>query len=385
MPLRILHVISQIGLGGCELQLLELCRRHDPARWHLGVFYYAPNPDNMVDEFTRSGVELFYVNKFSMSLPSFLLGMAGVIRQFRPDVIHTWQRSPNLWGRAVGLACGCTRLVASDRTMRPQYDSLFWPAVEMLLVPFTIRLGNSWAVARHVQKLLSLPRQRLRVIHNAVDLPDRDRQADRADVRKELHLPDEQKLVLTVGRLYQAKDYPTLFRAAAEIVPHRPDVTFLCAGHGAEQDALAQLHRQMGLGDRLHLLGLRRDVPRLMSAADVFCLPSQWEGFPNALAEAMASGLPAISTAFKGAREIVRDGQTGLVVPVGDHRAVASAIMRLLSDDALRSSLALAGRQWVREHLSWPRLLGEMDSLYRSLVKGKPVPEFASAGRLYDK
>jgi glycosyltransferase involved in cell wall biosynthesis len=117
-----------------------------------------------------------------------------------------------------------------------------------------------------------------------------------------------------------------------------------------------------------------------MSAADVFCLASQWEGFPNALAEAMASGLPAISTAFKGVREIVLDGQTGLVVPVSDHQAIASAVIRLLSDDALRSSLASAGRQWVAEHLSWPRLLGEMDSLYRAMVEGKAVPTPAVPG-----
>jgi glycosyltransferase involved in cell wall biosynthesis len=281
MPLRILHVIGQIGLGGCELQLLELCRRHDPAKWHIGVCYYSHDPEDLVEEFTETGIDLFYIDKCGMSLPSFLLGMAGVIRQFRPDVIHTWQRSPNLWGRVVGLACGCSHLVASDRTMRPQYDSMFWPAVEMLLAPFTIRLGNSWAVARRVQQLLSLPRQRIGVIHNAVELPVRDRHADRASVREELNLPQGQKLVLTVGRLYQAKDYPTLFQAAAEVVPHRPDVTFLCAGHGPEQDSLAQLHRKMNLGDRLRLLGLRRDVPRLMSAADVFCLASQWEGFPN--------------------------------------------------------------------------------------------------------
>ena len=196
--------------------------------------------------------------------------------------------------------------------------------------------GQQQGQRQRVRGFLGVRDQRMKVLYNAVDPPNRNVQADRAEVRRELGLGPEQKLVLMVGRLTEAKDHPTLFCAAQRVLAIDPPVTFLCAGHGELEAALRRELAERKLTDRVRLLGLRRDVPRLLSAADVFCLTSRFEGFPNAVAEAMAAGLPVVCTRFEGVEEVVQDGRTGLLVGVGDDEALARRVGELLAEPCAR-------------------------------------------------
>ena len=114
MPTRILYFIGQIGVGGCEKQLLETVRRTGRDRQY-GLCYYSPNPDNMVGQFTEAGTRLFYVDKFGgASAWQFFRSLRKTIRQFQPDLIHTWLYSANFWGRLAGRSLGYHRLIASE-------------------------------------------------------------------------------------------------------------------------------------------------------------------------------------------------------------------------------------------------------------------------------
>ncbi|HUT59153.1 MAG TPA: glycosyltransferase [Phycisphaerae bacterium] len=370
MAVRVLHIIGQIAVGGAEIQLLGLCRRIDKGRFPMAVCYYDPNPDNMVEEFAASGVELHYVDKPNLSAWGLIGQLRGVIRSFEPDVIHTWQYSPNFWGRLAAWTCGCKRLVAAERTSRV-LRSRAMRCLEKLVGRRTIWLVNSHAVADAVRQVVRVPTERIRVIHNAVELPPRDRSADRAEVRSELGLLADQPIVLSVGRLTEAKNYPMLFRAARIVLSRRPDVRFLIAGQGEDEGKLRALHEQLGLGEFVRLLGLRRDVPRLLSAADAFCLSSLWEGFPNCLLEAMAAGLPVVSAAFPGVEEFFLPDRTGLMVNVDDHESLAAAILRLLDDRDLASGCGRAAQEWVQGRFSWPKLVANMEALYNDCMKGR--------------
>ena len=369
MSTRILHVIGQIGVGGCEKQLLELIRRSDRERYQYGLCYYSPNPDNMVGQFMEAGAQLFYVDKFGESSTTrrFFRSLRRTIREFHPDLVHTWLYSENFWGRLAGRSLGLRRLIASERSIMTPYP-LGARAVERLL-RCTTWTANSLACAERVRGLLGVRAQRMNVLYNAVELPARDVQADRADVRRELGLGSEQRLVLMVGRLTAAKDYPTLFRAARRVCACEPQVTFLCAGHGDLEAALRQELTEHKLIDRVRLLGLRRDIPRLLSAADVFCLSSRFEGFSNAVAEAMAAGLPVVCTRFEGVGEVIQDGCTGLLVGVGDDEAMARKVLELLADAGARERLGQSAREWVRQNLSWDRLLRQIDDLYHNVLE----------------
>src|SRR5206468_35244 len=129
--------------------------------------------------------------------------------------------------------------------------------------------------------------------------------------------PIDARVVLSVGRLTAAKNYEMLFRIA-ERCRGANQAHFFIAGHGELEQELKTMAARMSVLDRVHFLGLRRDVPALLASADVFCYTSRFEGFPNALLEAMAAGLPIFTTRFTGVEEIIEDGATGLIVPQDD-------------------------------------------------------------------
>jgi len=369
---RVLHIIGQIGVGGCERQLLELCRRMDRGTFESGVCYDSPDPQNTPEAFEHAGVRLYYVNKFGgISLWRFFLTLRGFIRDFRPDIIHTWQYSPNCWGRLAGLSCGYTGFICSERSATRFPTAL--RAFEMVFGRRTLYVVNTKAVADALRRSTGCPRDRIRVVYNAVEMPAIEGERARREVRAELGLPPEVPLVLTVGRLTRAKNYPMFFRVARRVLQERPEVVFLAAGHGEEEARLRALHERMGLGPSVRMLGLRRDVPRLMAAADVFCLCSDWEGFPNVLVEAMASGLPVVTTDFAGVREILdKDGtRMGVLVDRNRDDQMSARVLDLLCDAAGRQDLGRKGREYVSQRFSWSRLTQEMERLYSDFLRGR--------------
>ncbi|OJW28115.1 MAG: glycosyltransferase family 1 protein [Rhodospirillales bacterium 69-11] len=168
--------------------------------------------------------------------------------------------------------------------------------------------------------------------------------AARARVRAELGTPEERVVILAVSRLVWHKGYPEL----AAAIPKLPDVELWVVGERLDSDRgpdMAALLRNAGLGDRLKLLGYREDVPALMAAADVFTLPSHFEGLPMSVIEAMLTGLPVVATDVRGPAEQVMPGETGLLVPPADAAALADALGRLARDPDLRARMGAAGRR----------------------------------------
>jgi glycosyltransferase involved in cell wall biosynthesis len=371
LPVRILHIVGQLGIGGCERQLTELCRRLPPSRFQTSIAYFYRTAEFRAEDFEVPGTDLVFIDKSRMTLPGFFSALRRTLKDYRPDIIHTWQYSPNWWGRVAGMTCGFRRFVACERTARHLYGRLPRLA-ERWLGPHTVWVANSRAVARGLASSLPLRIEDIRVIYNAVADPTEDRAACRAAIRAEFGFAPDQPVVLSVGRLADTKNYPMLYRTARSVLSQRPDVRFLVAGHGPLQENLERLGRELDLGDRLRLLGLRYDVPRLMAAADVFCLCSRWEGFPNVLAEAMAAGLPAVTARFPGVEEVAEDGRTALVVDLDDAEMMAARVQELLADPARRQTLADAAHDHVRREFSWPALVGRMESLYEA-VAGSPI------------
>jgi glycosyltransferase involved in cell wall biosynthesis len=165
----------------------------------------------------------------------------------------------------------------------------------------------------------------------------------RAQVRGALGVPEAAVVVLAVSRLVWHKGYPELARAMAAL----PDAELWVAGERLASDRgpdMAALLRGAGLGERLRLLGYREDVPAVLAAADIFVLPSRFEGLPMSVIEAMLTGLPVVAAAVRGPAEQVVAEETGLLVPPGDAAALAGALGRLVADPALRARMGQAGR-----------------------------------------
>jgi glycosyltransferase involved in cell wall biosynthesis len=214
--------------------------------------------------------------------------------------------------------------------------------------------------------------RRLIVLPNGVDVETWKPDASvRTALRRELGLEDE-FLWIAVGRLEPVKDYPALLRAFA----HLPEsARLIIAGSGPLQDELLQLSTRLGLEKRVRFLGFQADVLRWLQVADAFVLCSLWEGLPMSLLEAAACALPAVATDIPGIGEVLVDGQTGLLAPVGDIEILA-AKMRALMQTPLqkRAEMGLRARQSVVERFSLEAILDRWEAEYRNRLARNPQP-----------
>jgi glycosyltransferase involved in cell wall biosynthesis len=206
-------------------------------------------------------------------------------------------------------------------------------------------------------------------ISNGVDVRRYDLSVDKKRIRQQLGIEPDSRLMVTVGRLTTQKGHCYLITAAAAVVSHYPDAHFLFIGDGELKETLQAQAKALDISEHIHFLGVRNDVPYILAAADLFVLPSLWEGLSIALLEAMASGKPIVATAVSGTTQTMTHGETGLMIPPRDSRALADAIIRLLSDPAQAQAMGQAAKQHVTMNFSAQKQADEHLALYRRLLR----------------
>lgn len=225
--------------------------------------------------------------------------------------------------------------------------------------------------------------QRVKIVYNGVDLDafgDKNEKSNR--VRRELGVADDAFLVLQVARLDTIKDHATAIRALATAIERYPAMRLLVVGDGPEREPIAAAIRQAGLMSQVTMLGQRNDVRRLLATADAFLLTSVSEGIPVTIIEAMAAGVPVVSTAVGGITEIIEDGVTGLLAPARDSDRLATALARLAADRELCRRLSQAARLRAETQFSEQQMVESYAALYDSMLAGLPAaaPRLLAAG-----
>jgi len=174
-------------------------------------------------------------------------------------------------------------------------------------------------------------------------------------------------VIAVVANMYSpVKGHAHLIAAANSVCSALPETIFLLIGDGRERSKLEQLAREAGLENNFLFIGHRKDVPELLACCNLAVLPSEAEAMPNALLEAMASGLPVVATRVGGNLEVIEDGKNGLLVPPRDPQALAVAIQRMLHDPLFAARLARAGQEQVRSRFSFDHLIAEFERLYQN-------------------
>jgi len=377
-PYRVAYVIGGLGKGGAEYQLYELLRHLDRRRFAPGVFVLAPG-GWWVEPIRALGVPVEEIPRRGPADVRRLARLRASLRRFAPHLLHAILWSGNSYGRLAALGLGIPVVIAAERVVTPYRG---WQVmVERALDRVTDGyLVNCEAIAAWQVERKRLPREKIEVIPNGIDLGRLPPfSLDRRAARSAAGLRRDRRLVAGVGRLDAQKDFPTFLRAAAMIAAEVPDVDFLVVGEGGERAALEALARRLGLGARVVFTGLRHDVPRLLAAVDVFALTSLYEGFPNVLLEAMATGAVAVATDVGGCRELVTSGETGLLVPPRAPAAVAAAVGRVLRDPALARRLATAARQRVEGTFSIDVMARRTMDAYLRRLHATRVPATVAA------
>jgi glycosyltransferase involved in cell wall biosynthesis len=295
--------------------------------------------------------------------------LVNVFRSLRPTIVHTHNPKPGVYGRIAARLAGVPIVVNTVHGLYAQPDDRWSKRAAVYTAERVAAVCSNAELVQNVEDLgtlrrLGVPSRRLVLLGNGIDLqrfdPATVSAAERECARKELGaLGGDDVVVGSVGRLVREKGFVELFEAAGRVRDRTPTSRFAVIGgeepNKADGLGADDLGRARKAGVRL--LGERDDVVRLYAGMDVVVLPSHREGFPRVPMEAAAMGIPVVATNIRGCRQVVDDGETGSLVPVGDVDALAAAIDRLASDAALRHRLGAAGRTKARAEFDQQRCI----------------------------
>lgn len=297
--------------------------------------------------------------------------LADHLRRERFDVVHAHQYGPFFYSAMARHFGARSPIVLTEHGREfPDNTSRTHHVANRLLLR---RRDRVVGVGSEVRRVLidkeGFPAGRVEVVSNGIDLSSyADEGSDREAVRREIGIHPGDLVIAQVARMVPIKDHATAIRALEHLVGGHRDARLIIIGDGPEAGSIGAMIRDRGLDAHVRMLGRRWDVPRLLGAADLALLTSVSEGIPLSLIEAMAAGLPVVSTDVGGVPEVVLDGETGLLAPSGDDGALAGHLLRLAQDQGLRKRLGRAGRVRAFEMFSEDRMVAEYDRMYREVA-----------------
>jgi glycosyltransferase involved in cell wall biosynthesis len=374
--IKVTHVITALPRGGAQSVLFQLLERMDKSRFDMDVVSLA-DQGVVGQKIAELGVPVKALNMGRrFPNPVKILRLARWLRIRKPDLVQTWLYHGDLVGGLAARLAG--RLVLwnlrqSDLDPRSTRRATMLTAKTCArlsrIVPRTIVCCSE--ASREVHTGLGYDGERMTVIGNGVDL-DRYRPDTTAGaaLRKEIGVNEGARLVGLVARFHPQKDHQTFLTAAAQVCAHVDDVHFVLCGEDVDDSnaVLGDLIRQTGFADRFHLLGVRDDIPQVTGAFDLAMSSSSYgEGFPNVLLEAMACGVPCVTTDVGDSARIA--GSTGWVTPPGDAKALAAALAQALAlSPSELAAKATAARARAEEAHSISRMIQAYEGLYEATV-----------------
>lgn len=374
---NVLFIITGLSTGGAENMLLKLLERLDRTRFRPMVISLTTKGE-IGPRIATLGIPVVVLG-LHPSLPNPLLffRLVKFIRQFKPDIVHTWMYHADLLGCFAARIAGIQRVVwgvhhsnlSTDCNKRTTLTVVWLCALLSRWLPSHILSCSERA--RDVHAAIGYAAHKMSVIPNGFDLhrfaPD---SSARIAVRQELDLDVQTPLIGLIGRFDPQKNHLGFVKAAQKVNLQRPDVHFLLAGTGIElsNQVLLAAIEQAGLSRHFHLLGRRDDVPRLMSSLDLLASSSDGEAFPNVLGEAMACGVSCVVTDVGDSRDIV--GDTGRVVAAGDMAGLASQLLEVLAlPPEEKRRLGQAARQRVAERYEIGQIVRQYQEFYQSMYE----------------
>lgn len=386
--MHVLLLNTQMAAGGAQKAMLLLARGLKEAG-HTVTLVTMYDTDDYVTIFEAEyGLEIIdlrlkqegntSLNPFvtSIGILHGLYRLYRLMRDIRPDLLQTFTHYSNIIGPFIAWLAGVPVRVSSQRSLLA--DRPRWLLTLDRLVANSFLVHKMTAVSNQTKQFCCIEQgihpSKLLTIYNGIDnekyqmdlLPEQQQ-----TLRSAVNLTNEDTIILTVARLSIEKGHRYLLESVPLIHQLVPNAHFLLVGEGQLEAELRQEVKAHGLESHVHFLGMRQDIPELLAMSQLFILPSLSEGLPNVLLEAMSADVPVVATDLGSCREIITNGQDGLLVPPGDTEMLAQAAITLLQDRKLASTLAQAGRKRVVDNFSVSKSVEAYISLYEQLLHGK--------------
>jgi len=373
MAVPVLHVCDKFGVRGSSIHGVSRLfswwfPRYDRARFTPSLVGLK-QPEPATQWLSKQGIPVHHLGRGRFD-PRILGDLVALVRARGARVLHVHGYAAADFGRLAARASGA-KLVLHEHFADPRMPAYQALADRLLRSSTDAAIAVSGSTRDFLVAERFVAPERVRVIWNGAPLDEfapvpRERALA---LRRALGLPADAIVFGSIGRLNAQKGHVFLLEAAARVLQAHSEARLLVVGDGDLAVELRERAQALGIAERTVFTGHRTDVPDLLGVLDVFCLSSLYEGTPLALFEAMAAGKTIVSTAVDGCREVLREGETGLLVPPADVAALAGALERVLGDQALRAALATHARAASRQY-DVQACVDSMQTLYDELLEG---------------
>lgn len=366
MTFKVAIVIDCFGRGGSERQALYCARVLARAGFSVELIHYYDAP-NSYDSALADGARVTYLPRNNDTL-RFLWRLRRHLKRGGFDIVHAFKSAPCVYGCLAGVLAGVPVVLGG---YREQYRCRGLLRLAHRVVNRCISgwITNSRAISDSLVRGVGADPERLRVVYNGID---RDMFVSRfspREAKRRLGLDGDTPVVSIIGRLRPEKNHAMFVEMAGRVLATRGKVRFLIAGDGLLEDELKELTVSLGVDHAVHFLGVRSDIADILAATDVCVITSPREGLANSLVEAMSVGVPVISTEYPGVEEVIENNQEGFVVPQSDVDRMASAVVRLLDDEALRERMGKKGEERVGRQFGMEAMANSLIAVYRQFLE----------------
>jgi glycosyltransferase involved in cell wall biosynthesis len=380
--IKILHVITRLIPGGAADIALTLCRGLKERGFQVSLA--GDLEEKLSEEVYKTGVPFYPIPEFKREISPLndlkaLIKLYRLISKGQYQVVHTHTSKAGILGR-LAARLACVPAIVHTPHGSIFHPTFFSPPAQWV---FTVveKMAAQWAdkiiaiCQSEIEDFLNrriAPGEKYTIIRGAID-PDKFKRTkiDVAKKKRELGLPEDSFTIGMIARLDYEKGHLTALEAFQKVQKEIPKALLLIVGKGGLEGTIREKINHMGLEASVIMTGYRSDIPEITRLLDVSLHPSLWDCSPRAILEAMLCGVPVIATAVGGIPEIVKDGETGLLVPPGDAEALAHSILRLRREEGLRERLTHGVVERVQEFFDTTQIIDKTINLYLGLLTQK--------------
>jgi len=371
--IKICYIIGQLARGGAEKQLYELVKNSDKKQFYPVVISLSQG-GFFANEIRELNIKVIEIARKKNREFSRLFKLIKLIREIKPEIVHTFLFSANSYGRIAAILCRVPVIIASERNSSEmgKDKTLFEMFIDKIIALFTDAIiCNSHKAADMLVKRYCFNEKKVFTVHNSIN---------GIDFLKGNYSCDRKIapcVIGTVGRLYPQKNHK-LFLDIVKLLSDMPDndhVDFLIVGNGPLRGELESYSKKLGIRDKVLFTGERTDIPDLLQNMDVFVITSLYEGLSNAIMEAMAAGLPVVATNVGGNSELIIDGETGFLYHPNEPLEFTNKIHDLLNNKNMAKQMGENGKKRIISEFNTEKMIRGIENIYLALLGRRNILE----------
>jgi glycosyltransferase involved in cell wall biosynthesis len=365
---KVLLLTTHLDIGGISNYTIWLAKGLKEEGHEVIV---ASGGGELLSELAEKGIRHFKINikiknELSPSLFKTTLNLLGIIKKEEVAIIHAQTRLAQVIAHHISKLSKVPYITTCHGVYKKRLFRRIFPCWGQRVIAI------SEPVRAHLVNCFKVPKQRIRLIHNGLEVARFCRHytaEQRRDNRQHYGLNGKSKVIGNVARLVSVKGQEYLLYAAKEILKVRPKTQFLIVGDGRDRQKLIDLTRKLKIADNVFFTGTLREINRVLSVMDIFAFPAFWqEGFGLSILEAMAAGLPVVASNVGGIYTLVKNKRNGLLVPPRDVPSLVNALLRLLDDKSLVTRMGEEGRKRAIEKFSLDKVVKQIMDVYKEVV-----------------